>query len=272
MNCDKIEREAFRIGGQTLRFGMTGLLLLFSFFAVPCIANDETETTAESNAYQLIQLLNQNEELISEIATLRGQVEELLEEAERSGNSQRMIATDFDRRLGQIEAKPTLDTSEDNAKIEAIESRMLHIEEALAAMHVVVSSAERTQVDTNPADGAYEMALETYRAGDYDAAIREFRAFLDEYSIDAAAPNARYWLAEALLWQDDYMTAIETGEILIAIYPESDKVPDTIFLLGKAYLAMGDSLSARYTWETLVADYADSGAADKARDLLDRLP
>ena len=68
------------------------------------------------------------------------------------------------------------------------------------------------------------------------------------------------------------MTAIETGEILIAIYPESDKVPDTIFLLGKAYLAMGDSLSARYTWETLVADYADSGAADKARDLLDRLP
>jgi hypothetical protein len=35
---------------------------------------------------------------------------------------------------------------------------------------------------------------------------------------------------------------------------------------------MGDALAARDTWENLIADYADTGAADKARDLLDRLP
>ena len=262
-------RQAIQKGSQTLRFRVIAMARLLSFFAVPCNADD---ATADTNAYQLIQLLNQNEELISEIASLRGQVEELLQAAERSGKSQRRIAADLDRRVVKIEAKPDLDTSDDKAKIKALESRMQQLEEALAAMHEVISSAERTRAQINPADGAYETALETYRAGDYEGAIREFRTFLDKYSSDAAAPNARYWLAEALLRQDDYGTAIEAGEILISIHPDSDKVPDTIFLLGKAYLAMGDSLSARDTWETLVAEYADTTAAYKARDLLDRLP
>jgi len=247
-------------------------VLLLSFFATPCVADETAAPSAETNAYQLIQLLNQNEALISEIATLRGQVEELLQVSERSGKSQKLIAADFDRRLGQIESKPAVDTSEDKAKIMTLESRVQQLEEALTAMHEVISSAERTRTQTNPADVAYETALETYQAGDYEGAIREFRTFLDEYSSDAAAPNARYWLAEALLRQDDYGTAIEAAEILISIHPDSDKVPDTIFLLGKAYLAMGDSLSARDTWETLVAEYADTNAAYKARDLLERLP
>jgi len=237
---------------------------------------DETaqteETATDARAYQLIQLFNQNENLLSEIATMRGQVEELVQSMVRSGKSQRAIATDFDSRLSKIEAKPDLDTSEDRARINALESRMLQLEQALAAMHEVITSTERAQAETNPADSAYETALESYRAGDYEAAVVEFRAFLDQYSDDAAAPNARYWLAEALLRQNDYGTAIETGEILISTHPDSDKIPDTIFLLGKAHLAMGDSLAARDTWETLVADYADTDAAEKARDLLDRLP
>ena len=272
MNSVEIKRAACQYGEQAFRFGMTALGLLFSFFAAPCNADEATETTTESNAYQLIELLNQNEALLSEIATLRGQVEELLQRAKQSGKSQKTVAADFDRRLGLIEAEPTLDTSEDKAKIKALESRMQQIEEALAAMHEVISSAEQTRGKQNPADSAYETALEAYQAGDYEAAVHAFRAFLDEYSNDAAVPNARYWLAEALLRQDDYGTAIETGETLLSIHPDSDKVPDTIFLLGKAYLGLGDSLSARDTWETLVANYGHTGAADKARDLLDRLP
>jgi tol-pal system protein YbgF len=272
VKIDEIKRKAFRKSDQAFRLGMTGIVLSFSVSAVPCNADESVSTTDDANAYRVIQLLNQNEELLSEIAKLRGQVEVLVQGAEQSGKSQRSIAADFDSRLGKIEAKPDLDTSEDKAKINAMESRMLQLEEALAAMHEVVSSTERARVETNPADSAYETALQTYRDGDYEAAVREFRLFLDQYSSNAAAPNARYWLAEALLRQNDYGTAIEMGEILISTHPDSDKIPDTIFLLGKAHLAMGDSLAARDTWETLVADYADTDAAKKARDLLDRLP
>ncbi len=272
MNSNNIKRNLFRSRGQTLPLGIIGALLLLSFTALPCDAQETNDSTSDDNAYQLIQLLNQNETLNSEIASLRGQIEELIQAAERSRESQKKIAADFDRRLVQIESKPSLDTSEGKAKIEALERRMVQIEEALAAMHQVISSAERTLVETSPADQAYETALENYRNGDYESAIPGFQAFLDNFGSDAAAPNARYWLAEALLRQNDYGSAIQTGEALIAMYPESEKVPDTIFLLGKAYLEMGDSLSARDTWETLVVDYADTDAAAKARDLLARLP
>jgi len=277
VNSEKSKRTAFKNDGHTFRFGMSGWVLLLSLVASPCSANDEAVTADsmaadDANVFQLMRLLNQNEELLFEVEKLRGQVEELLQGAERSRKSQKIIAADFDKRLGQIEDKPEQDTSEDKTVIDALESRIGQLEEALTAMHAVITSTEQTQVVENPVDDVYEVALEAYRAGDYEAAIRDFRAFLEEQDGDAAAPNARYWLAEALLRQDDYETAIETGEILISSHPDSDKVPDTIFLLGKAHLAMGDALAARNTWETLVADYADTDAADKARDLLDRLP
>jgi tol-pal system protein YbgF len=268
----EIQRQVRENRAQSCRLGATGLVLLAWFVAVPCNADEDTATTTNADAIQLIEILNQNDTLNNQIATLRGQVEVLLQEVERSGENQKIIAADFDRRLVQIEANPAQDTSEDKAKIAELESRMLQLEEALAAMHAVMSSTDQVQVNTNPADDAYEMALETYRTGDYEAAISEFGAFLEAYSNDAKDPNARYWLAEALLQQADYVSAIETAETLIFVHPDSDKVPDTIFLLGKAYLAMGDALSARDTWETLIADHADTAAAEKARDLLDRLP
>ena len=272
MSSKEIKPESSEKSSQSRQLGAIGLLLLVSIVAVPCNADEAAATATDSNAIQLIEILNQNDALNAEIATLRGQVEVLLQTAERSGENQKIIAVDFDRRLSQIELTPAQDTSEDKIRIAVLESRMLQLEEALAAMHAVISSADHTQAKTNPADDAYEAALETYRLGDDEAAIRELEAFLEAYGSHAMAPNARYWLAEALLRQTHYGTAIETGQTLISDYPESDKVPDTIFLLGKAYLAMGDALAARDTWENLIADYADTGAADKARDLLDRLP
>lgn len=272
MSSKEIKPESSEKGGQSYRLGAIGLFLSVSFVAVPCNADEADTTAADSNAIQLIEILNHNDALNAEIATLRGQVEVLLQAAERSGETQKVIATDFDRRLSQIELTPAQDTSEDKTRIAELESRMLQLEEALAAMHAVISSADHSQVETNHADDAYEAALETYRLGDDEAAIRQLEAFLEAYGSHAMAPNAHYWLAEAQLRQTHYGTAIETGQTLISDYPESEKVPDTIFLLGKAYLAMGDVLSARETWEALVADYADTGAADKAHDLLDRLP
>ena len=272
MSSKETRPESSEKGGQSRRLGAIGSLLLMSFVAAPCNADEAATTATDSNAIQLIEILNQNDALNTEISTLRGQVEVLLQAAERSGELQKVIAADFDRRLSQIELMPAQDTSEDKTRIAELESRMLQLEETLAAMHAVISSTDHTQVNANPADDAYEAALETYRLGDDEAAIRELDAFLEANGDHAMAPNARYWMAEAQLRQTHYGTAIETGQTLISVYPESDKIPDTIFLLGKAYLAMGDVLSARETWEALIADYADTGAADKARDLLDRLP
>ena len=54
-------------------------LLLSAVVSARCMAGDESDSNMDSAAYQLIQLLNQNEALSSEISGLRGQIEELLE-------------------------------------------------------------------------------------------------------------------------------------------------------------------------------------------------
>ncbi len=252
----------------------TGLLLA-SLIALPCAADDhdQAEPAMDNVAFQLIQLLNQNEELTNEIAGLRGQVEELLDDAQRSRESQLKIAADFDARIGKIESKPDVDNSEDKARIAELESRLQQLEEALTAMHEVVTSvAAAAPVAKSAAETIYESALEKYQAGDYAAAVEELETFIHLYGDDQTSASAHYWLAEALLRQGAHDRAIETAGTLLSDYPGSDKAPDTMFLLGKAHLEMGDAGGARSAWENLVFVHPESDQATKARRLLEQLP
>lgn len=254
------------------RYGFRLAVLLFALVAAPCLADDVPVPIDDTNAYQLLQLLNQNEALSSELSTLRGQIEELVESAERARQSQEKIAVDFDARIATIEAKPEVDTSEEKSRIAALESRIQQLEDALNAMHEVVKTATQTPVQTNTTETIYESALEKYRAGQYEAAVLDFQAFLQLYGDDPLSSNARYWLAEALLGEGSYDIAIETGELLLIDHPDNQKAADTMFLLGKAYLEKGDATGARGAWEDLVATYPDSNPAYKAQGLLDQLP
>ncbi len=247
-------------------------MLLASMAALPCAANDEDQAAMDSSAYQLIQLLNQNEELRAEMAGLRGQVEEVAAGAQRARESQLKIATDLDARLRKLETKPDVDTSEDKAKIIELESRLQQLEEALAAMHDLVVSAAQAPPAKSASETIYESAIEKYQAGDYRAAALELQAFLQIYANDPMSPGARYWLAEALLRQGEHQGAIETAETLLRDYPASEKTPDTMFLLGKAHLETGNSAGARSAWEDLVAAYPDSEPATKVVRLLEQLP
>lgn len=250
----------------------TIIVLLASVIAFPCAANDENQAAMDNVAYQLIQLLNHNEELRSEMAGLRGQVEELAAGAQSARESQLKIATDLDARLRKMETRPDVDTSEDKAKIVELENRLRQLEEALAAMHDLVVSAAQAPAAKSASETIYESALEKYQAGDYSAAILELKAFLQLYGDDPMSPGARYWLAEALLRQGEYQSAIEAAETLLYDYPDADKTPDTMFLLGKAHLETGDAAGARGAWEDLVAAYPDSEAAIKVARLLEQLP
>ena len=55
----------------------------------PGHAQDSSPSVPDANAYQLIQLLNQNEALSSEIAGLRGQLEEAIDQLEHAREAQK---------------------------------------------------------------------------------------------------------------------------------------------------------------------------------------
>lgn len=255
-----------------LRFSARAFAVGLALIAVPGNAQEESPSALDTNAYQLIQLLNQNEALASEISRLRGQIEELLENVTRSRESQEKIAVDFDTRIAALESRPEIDTSEDKARIAELENRIQQLEEAITALSEVVKSVAETPVEANTTETIYEAALEKYRGGNYEAAAVDLQAFLQLYPDDALSQNARYWLAEALLRQGAYSKAIEAGEYFLIDHPDGEKAPDTMFLIGKAYLELGDVYGARSAWEKLVATYPQSDSSTKALSLLDQLP
>ena len=248
------------------------IALALAFVAVPGHAQDSSSALPDASAYQLIQLLNQNEALSSEIAGLRGQLEEALDALEHAREAQKKIAVDFDTRIATLEARPEVDTSEEKARIAALENKIQQLEQAITAMHDVVMSMAQAPVAANTAETAYETALEKYRTGNYEAAVLDLQAFLQLYANDPLSQNARYWMAEALLRQGNYDQAIETGELLLTDFPDNEKAPDTMFLIGKAYLELGDAAGARSTWERLATAYPASSSASEALQLLEQLP
>ena len=252
---------------------LAGLMVLI-VICNPCGAQEQESPVgpSDTNAYQLLQLLNRNEALSLEVSRLRGQLEELLHNAKQTRDSQHRLATDFDQRISKIEAQPKTDTSEDKARIGELEARLKQLEQALTSMHEVVTAATREPVQKSPQETIYEAALEKYRAGDLADAARDFQAFLQLYGDDASAPNARYWLAEAQLGQGQFENAIDNGTSLLTHYPNSDKAADTMFLLGRARLELGDLEGARTAWQELVAAHPGSASAGKAATLLEQLP
>ena len=258
---------------QYLRLALWATVAGLALAGAPAHAQESSPPTLpDADAYQLIQLLNQNEALSSEIAGLRGQLEEALDQLEHAREAQKKISVDFDKRISTIEARPVVDTSEDKARIAELENRIQQLEQALTAMHEVVMSVAKAPVQENTAETAYENALVKYRNGNFDDAVLDLQAFVQLYATDPLAQNARYWLAEALLHQGAFDKAINTGESLLADFPNAEKAPDTMFLIGKAYLELGDATGARSAWERLAATYPLSNPATEALQLIEQLP
>lgn len=125
--------------------------------------------------------------------------------------------------------------------------------------------------DIGSARRAYDNALATYRAGDFQGAIAGFDALVKRYPRDALAPNAQYWIGDAWFNLRDFRAAATAQQALISSYPDSPKVPDAMLNLSSAQLALGENPAARRTLEDLIARFPQSDAAEKARQRLTKL-
>lgn len=125
--------------------------------------------------------------------------------------------------------------------------------------------------DIGSARRAYDNALATYRAGDFQGAIAGFDALVKRYPRDPLAPNAQYWIGDAWFNLRDFRAAANAQQALVANYPDSPKVPDAMLNLSSAQLALGENPAARRTLEDLIARFPQSDAAEKARQRLAKL-
>lgn len=195
-------------------------------------------SAADRNA--VLDLSGQLDQLRSDLARLRGQVEVLSNQIDTAEKRQRDLYLDIDTRLRKLE----------QAK-----------EQPPAA-----TSGEAT---ASPAETkAYEAALNQFKLGNYTTAISAFQGFLVTYPSSALAASAQYWIGNAYYARRDYKHAVEAQQKLLTGWPDSSKAPDAMLNMASSQEALGDRGAARKTLEALVQKYPASPAAASAKQRL----
>ena len=196
--------------------------------------SERIDTKADKSS--ALDLVNQNEQTLQQIAQLRGQVEVLANELSNAQKRQKDFYVDLDARLRKLEP------------------------------HEVTIDGKATQVD--PAEQkAYDAALLLFKAGDYKNAAAALQDFVRNYPESGYAANAQYWLGNAYYAQRDCKSAIAAQQVVVKAYPDSPKAADAMLNIASCQSELKDK-AAKKTLQELISTYPDSSAAATAKDRL----
>lgn len=205
---------------------------------VDAIARDlSARIDTKSDKTAQLDMLNQHEQTMQEIARLRGQVEVLANQISRAQESQKQLYADLDARLKKVEPQ----------------------QETVDGQVATVLPSEKT---------AYDSATALFQSGDYKGATAALQDFVRRYPDSAYAANAQYWLGNAYYALGDYKSAIAAQEVVTSNYAASPKAPDAMLNIGSSYALLKDRKNARKALQQLVSKYPDSSAARTAKDRL----
>ncbi len=194
------------------------------------------ERQLESQA--LVEMSRQLEAQVAELRRLRGEVESLQHELERSRGQQRDQYVDLDTRLRAAET-------------------------ALAAA--------QAGVPAGGPEAEYQAAFNLLKDGKYPEASAALRDFVARHRDHDLASNALYWLGEAQYVQRDFPGALAAFDGVLRDYPGARKAPDALLKAGYCQYELKRYDAARASLSRLAQEFPDSPAAAEAANRLARM-
>jgi tol-pal system protein YbgF len=227
----------------------------------------------------LVELFGQVEQLKTDVARLRGQIEVLNHESEQTQKRQRDLYIDLDSRLRRLEGGPGANvppaaSGAPGSGPAAAASPPVNPAGAATPAPVAAPGSAAGSTGAASSDAAaieqraYDVALDQFKAGNYAAAIASFNAFVKNYAKSPLAPSAHYWIGNSQFALKDYRAAIATQRQLVAAFPGNAKVPDALLNIATCQFELSDGTASRRTLEELIAKHPQSEAAVKARQRL----
>jgi tol-pal system protein YbgF len=192
---------------------------------------------AKADKTVTVDMLNQHEQTMQEIARLRGQIEVVANSIAMAQKGQKDLYADLDSRIKKLEPR----------------------QETIDGQAAEVLPTEKQ---------AYDAAYARVTSADYPGALAAFQDFLRRYPTSAYAPNAQYWIGNAYYLQRDYKNAIAAQEVVLSSYGSSPKAPDAMLNIASNYAELKDLKNAKKTWQQLIKKYPDTNAAQTAKDRL----
>ncbi len=204
---------------------------------------DETAPLRRS----LLDLQNQIEALRSEIATLRGQNEQMAR-----------LLSDMQQRQKDLAA--------------GLENRLSSVDDRFKRFEPVKVTVDGIEFSVDPAEKRdYDAALTLFRQSNFSGATAAFGGFLARYPASGYAGSAQYWLGSAHYAAREYREAMAAFRALVARDPNHQRVPEALLAIANCQIELKDNRAARKTLEDLLRDHPKAEAAAAARERLARL-
>ncbi len=185
----------------------------------------------------MLDLNNQLEAMRGELAKLRGNDEQFGRELAEIQKRQRDMAQSQDERLRKLEpVKVAIDGKD----------------------HLVDQDEKK----------AYDEAIASIRAGEFDKAVQQLGGFQRRYAGSPFGDSARFWLGNAQYGKRDYKEAITAFRSFVAAAPEHPRAPEALLALANSQAETKDPRGARKTLDDLIKAYPQSEAAQAGRERL----
>lgn len=229
-------------------------------------------------------LLEQNQQLRTEVQALRALVEEQSFEIRKIQRDSLSRYTNVDERLGMLEneavttvTSPGTSVTDRLPPLTPPSSIQQDTSTASSANAVSENSRTATATETNarfsrgtlqPAilseQQLYQMAYESAINSNFERAVAEFDQYLSIYPDGRFVSNAHYWKGQAYLYLNQFGEARDSYEIILAQYEESPKLPDAMYGLGLAYQGLGNIAQARQLLSEIKRRFPNTGVANLA--------
>ena len=194
----------------------------------------------------LLDLSQRIEAVQAETRALRGQLDELQHQVQKTQDQQRDMYGDVDRRIAALEgggARPAAGNS----------------------------GATDLPVPQGDDRANYQAAFDLLKDGKYPEAIGGFKQFLTTFPTSALADNAQYWLGEAHYVTKQYPDALRDFRLVLEKYPDSRKIPDALLKIGFCNYELKNWAEARSALGQVVQRFGDTTAARLAGQRLAKM-
>lgn len=261
--------------------------------------NQETASPSSNND-ALSLLLDQNQQLRSELQALRALIEEQGFEIRKLQRDSLSRYTNVDDRLSEIETSGVSSNPITTTASPVIEPaiNLMPSSNSTLSSSAAGSTSETLTAGTSPApissdpnsnpaiamprntnrssgratlqpavlseQQLYQMAYDSVINSNFERSIAEFDQYLNIYPEGRFVTNAHYWKGQAYLYLNRFNEAKDSYELILNQYEDSAKLPDAMYGLALAYQGLGNIPQARQLLNDIKRRFENTGVANLA--------
>ena len=249
------------------------------------LSGQDQAAGSNANSDALSLLLEQNQQLRSELQALRAIIEEQGFEVRKLQRDSLTRYTSTDDRLSALEqgaspialsggavspATVTAESIASAADSSMTNSRLVDSNENVRAggpnslKSPAVSERRTLQPAVLSEQQLYQMAYDSVINSNFERSIAEFDQYMSVYPAGRFVTNAHYWKGQAYLYLDRYAEAKDSYEIILNRYEDSAKLADAMYGLGLSYQGLGNITQAKQLLNEIKRRFPNTGVANLA--------